>query len=78
MGGVRCLVRDPHVESVSIKDREYTFQVKDPKSGTKLKKVALGPEPADAITKDLYENKVGVTFEKEDSSPFWSGEFHIV
>jgi cell division protease FtsH len=65
--------KEPHVESVSIKDREYTFWVKDPKSSSKIKKIALGPEPADAITKDLYENKVGVTFEKEDSSPFWSG-----
>jgi cell division protease FtsH len=65
--------KEPHVESVSIKDREYTFWVKDPKSSTKVKKIALGPEAADAITKELYDNKVGVTFEKEDSSPFWSG-----
>ncbi|MEO7327587.1 MAG: ATP-dependent zinc metalloprotease FtsH [Minicystis sp.] len=65
--------KEPHVESVSIKEREYTFWVKDPKSSTKVKKIALGPEAADAITKELYDNKVGVTFEKEDSSPFWSG-----
>ena len=29
--------KDPHVESVSIKDREYTFWVQDPKSKSKMK-----------------------------------------
>jgi hypothetical protein len=65
--------KDPHVESVSIKDREYTFWVKDPKSNTKTKKISIGPENADEITKVLVDNKVAVSFEKEDSSPFWSG-----
>ena len=65
--------KEPHVESVSVKDREYTFWVKDPKSNSKTKKVALGPENADEITQTLVENKVTVSFEKEDASPFWSG-----
>ncbi len=66
--------KEPHVESVSVKDREYTFMVKDPKSNAKpTKKVTIGPENADEITKTLVDNKVVVTFEKEESSPFWSG-----
>ena len=60
----------PHVESVQIKDREYTFWVKDPKSSSKTKKITYGPEEADE--RYLRENGVNVTFEKEDSSPFWS------
>src|SRR4029079_12037252 len=64
--------KDPHVESVSIKDREYTFWVKDPKSNSKTKKVTIVPEKSDEITKELFENKVAVSFEKEDSSPLWS------
>ncbi|WP_437481359.1 ATP-dependent zinc metalloprotease FtsH [Sorangium sp. So ce1014] len=65
--------QEPHVESVTIKDREYTFWVKDPKSGAKTKKVTIGPENADQITKTIVDNKVAVFFEKEDASPFWPG-----
>src|SRR5690606_28398453 len=64
---------EAHVEQVTIKDREYTFSVKDPKSNSKTKKVTIGPENADEITKVLVDNKVAVSFEKEDTSPFWSG-----
>src|SRR4051812_30964816 len=65
--------KEPHVESVSIKDREYTFWVKDPKSQSKAKRVTIGPDKPDEVTKQLVDAKVAVTFEKEDSSPFWSG-----
>ena len=60
----------PHVEWVKIKDREYSFGVKDPKSNSTSTKVTFGPENADE--KFLREHGVNVTFEKEDSSPFWS------
>ncbi len=65
--------RDPHVESVTIKDREYTYWVKDPKTNSKTKKVTIGPEAGDDITKTLVDNKVTLNFEKEEASPFWSG-----
>jgi len=65
--------KEPHVESVTIKDREYTFWVKDPKNNNKSKQVTIGPVANDGLTKDLVENKVAVSFEKEDASPFWSG-----
>jgi cell division protease FtsH len=65
--------KDVHVETVTIKDREYTFWVKDPRSNSKAKKVTLGPLGADEIVQTLVDNKVSVTFEKEDTSPFWSG-----
>src|SRR5262245_23152972 len=66
--------KEPYVESVIIKDRDYTFTVKDPNSQSKLaSRVTTGPENADEITKILVDNKVDVRFEKEDSSPWLSG-----
>ncbi|MCK6587304.1 MAG: ATP-dependent zinc metalloprotease FtsH [Polyangiaceae bacterium] len=65
--------KESHVEAVSIKDREYTFTVKDPKSDSRTKMVTIGPEKGEGVTKDLVDNNVKVTFEKDDGSPFWSG-----
>ena len=65
--------KEPYVESVSIKDHELTYWVKDPKSQSKSKRVTIGPDRTEDLAKDLVANKVAVTFEKEDSSPFWSG-----
>jgi cell division protease FtsH len=65
--------KEPYVESVSIKDHELTYWVKDPKSQSKSKKVTIGPDRTEELAKDLVASKVAVTFEKEDSSPFWSG-----
>ena len=65
--------KEPHVVSVSVKDREYTFRVKDPKSPMESKRITIGPDKSDEVTKELVDAKVAVTFEKEDGSPFWSG-----
>ncbi|HMY17382.1 MAG TPA: ATP-dependent zinc metalloprotease FtsH [Polyangium sp.] len=65
--------KQPYVESVTIKEREYAYVEKDPISKKTERKVTTGPAPADGITKDLYDHNVIVKFEKEDSSPFWSG-----
>jgi cell division protease FtsH len=65
--------KEPHVERATIKDREITFVVKDPKTQSTAKKVTVGPDKMDELTKELVAHNVAVTFEKEDSSPFWSG-----
>jgi cell division protease FtsH len=65
--------KEPYVESVKIKEREYFYVERDPVSKKTENKVTTGPIAADGIAKDLYDNKVVVKFEKEDSSPFWSG-----
>jgi cell division protease FtsH len=65
--------KEPYVESVTIKDHEYAYVVKDPKAGSTDKHVTIGPERTDEIARDLVASKVRVQFEKEDSSPFWSG-----
>ena len=62
----------PHVEKVTIKDREYVFEVFDPNTKTRKKAITIGPEPDEALTQKLVERNVKVTFEKEDPSPFWS------
>ena len=63
-----------HVDSVSVKDRELTFWVKDPKNQGRpnSKRITIGPDKLEDITTDLIKSGVSVTFEKEDSSPFWS------
>ncbi len=62
-----------YVESVTIKDREYSYVEKDPNAKTTTRRITVGPPPADGIVKDLYDHKVNVKFEKEDSSPLLSG-----
>jgi cell division protease FtsH len=69
--------KEPYVERVSIKSggrdqsNEFTYFVKDPKTQQTSKRVTMGPEKTDEIAKDLVANKIAVTYEKEDSSPFW-------
>ena len=64
----------PHVESVNIKEREYQFTVVDPtKNNAKESKISLGPDKNEDTAKLLVDKGVKVQFEKEDSSPFWSG-----
>ncbi|HTJ84266.1 MAG TPA: ATP-dependent zinc metalloprotease FtsH [Polyangiaceae bacterium] len=64
----------PHVESVTIKDREYQFVVVDPtKNNAKEQKTAIGPDKSDALAESLVKNGVRVNFEKEEGSPWLSG-----
>ncbi|MEJ7730978.1 MAG: ATP-dependent zinc metalloprotease FtsH [Polyangiaceae bacterium] len=65
--------KEPWVESVKIKDREYEFTVNDPRAKSQTRKVTVGPEPSADLAKLLLDNNVAVSFVKEDSSPFWSG-----
>ncbi|MBI4954076.1 MAG: ATP-dependent metallopeptidase FtsH/Yme1/Tma family protein [Myxococcales bacterium] len=64
---------EEYIDQVTIKDREYIFTVKDPRSSSAVKKVAIGPDKADAIAQKLIDKGIRVNFEKEDGSPFWSG-----
>jgi cell division protease FtsH len=63
---------EPHVDKVTINNHEYTYEVYDPTAKTRSKKVTVGPEANDALTKDFVDHGVKVTFEKEEQSPFWS------
>jgi cell division protease FtsH len=71
-------VHSGHVEEIRIKDREYNYRVKST-DGSKAttQREAIGPLADEALLAQLKpEDKTKeapkVTFEKEDSSPFWS------
>jgi cell division protease FtsH len=70
--------KEPHVERATIKDREIAFFVKDPKTQSTTKKITVGPEKMEDLSKELVAHNVAVTFEKEDASPFWSGALMTV
>jgi cell division protease FtsH len=66
--------KESYVEKVTVKDGDYIFTVKDPQAGTTTKKLAEGPrEVSPEVIEKLRKHKVAVTFEKEESSPLWSG-----
>ncbi len=64
-----------HVSAVEIRDREYTFKIKDPKKGGKEDSgVIVGPAD-DSIAKELVEHGVKVSFQREEQNPFWTPLF---
>src|SRR5262249_53393576 len=69
---------EPHVEKVTINNHEYRFEVYDPNAKTRPHQVTIGPEANDALTKELVDRGVKVTFEKEEPNPFWSSALMTV
>ena len=66
-----------HIEEVEIKDREYTFQIKDPNSkGAPERGRTVGP--ADDNAQDLLSHGVKITYQKEEGSPFLTPVLTIV
>ncbi len=73
-------VKAGHVEDVKIKDREYTFRVRTGDAAkTSVQKETIGPPPDQALLETLKPDSKEptaltpkITFEKDDSSPFWS------
>jgi cell division protease FtsH len=66
-----------HVEEVDIKDREYTFQIKDPNAkGAPERGRTIGP--AEDNAQELLAHGVKVTYQKEESSPFLTPVLTIV
>ncbi len=66
--------KETYVESVKIKEGDYTFTVKDPIAGTTETKRAEGPPKVDSeLIEKLRKHHVKVNFEKEEHSPLWSG-----
>ncbi len=60
---VRADKAEPHVESVRIRDNKYLFWVKDPRTGSKTKKITVGPQGTHEVAKELSAAGVSVTFE---------------
>jgi len=70
MSWVRSKPEEKHVESVEIKDREYTFAVNDPVAKTKQRYRTQGPV-GDTMTKELIDHGVTVQFQKEEGNSVW-------
>jgi cell division protease FtsH len=64
----------PHIESVEIKDREYTFTIKRPGSQNAPERgVAIGPANSDVIDKLLSEHDVRdvrVEYHEDETNPY--------
>jgi cell division protease FtsH len=66
-----------HIEEVEIKDREYTFQIKDPNAkGTPPRGRTVGP--AEDNAQDLLTHGLKVSYQKEEGSPFLTPVLTIV
>src|SRR5689334_2584436 len=61
----------PHVESVEIKEREFTFQIVDPNSKALPQRgVTRGPADSDTLADTLLKNKVKVTYLEDEGNPY--------
>jgi cell division protease FtsH len=66
-----------HIEEVDIKDREYTFQIKDPNAkGTPPRGRTVGP--AEDNAQELLSHGVKITYQKDEGSPFLTPVLTIV
>ena len=66
-----------HIEEVDIKDREYTFQIKDPNAkGAPARGRTVGP--AEDNAQDLLSHGVKITYQKDEGSPFLTPVLTIV
>ena len=66
-----------HIEKVEIKDREYTYEIKDPNSkGATERGRTVGP--AEDNAQDLVAHGVQVTYQKDEGSPFLTPVLTIV
>ena len=66
-----------HIEEVEIKDREYTFQIKDPNAkGAQQRGRTIGP--AEDNAQELLAHGVRVTYQKDEGSPFLTPVLTIV
>ncbi len=68
-----------HVESVNVKGREYTFQIKNPASkGPVERGVTIGPDKDDSIVPVLLKHDVKVTYQKDDGNPILTSALTIL
>jgi cell division protease FtsH len=77
-----ALVKAPrdqrHVEAVEIKEREYSFQIKNPASkGPPERGITIGPE-SDDIAAELLKHDAKVTYQKDETSPFFTTTLTIL
>jgi cell division protease FtsH len=69
----------PHVESVEIRDREYSFLIKRPGAqGAPERGVTIGPLVSDTVTDLLFANEVRVEYQEDDTNPYLASTLTIL
>jgi cell division protease FtsH len=69
----------PHVESVDIRDREYSFLIKRPGAqGAPERGVTIGPLSSDTVTDLLFANEVRVEYQEDDTNPYLASTLTIL
>ena len=69
----------PHVESVEIRDREYSFVIKRPGSqGAPERGVTIGPAESDFVEELLFANDVRVEYQEDDTNPYLASTLTIL
>jgi cell division protease FtsH len=76
---VRAPKDKPHVESVDIRDREYSFVVKRPGAqGAPDRGVTIGPLSSPMVDEALYSNEVRVEYQEDDTNPYLASTITIL
>jgi cell division protease FtsH len=76
---VRAPKDKPHVESVDIRDREYSFVVKRPGAqGAPERRVTIGPLSSPMVDEALYSNEVRVEYQEDDTNPYLASTITIL
>jgi len=69
----------PHVESVEIRDREYSFVIKRPGAqGTPERGVTIGPAASDFVEELLFANDVRLEYQEDDTNPYLASTLTIL
>jgi len=77
MAYVKAPKDQKHIEEVEIKDREYTFQIKDPNSkAAPQRSRTVGP--AEDNAQEILSHGVKITYQKDEGSPFLTPVLTIV
>jgi cell division protease FtsH len=76
---VRAPKTQPHIESVDIRDREYSFVVKRPGAqGAPERGVAIGPQSSPRVEEALESNGVRFEYQEDDTNPYLASTITIL
>ncbi|HEU4581458.1 MAG TPA: ATP-dependent zinc metalloprotease FtsH [Polyangiaceae bacterium] len=76
---VRAPKTQPHIESVEIRDREYSFVVKRPGAqGAPERGVTIGPMTSSKVDDALYSNDIRVEYQEDDTNPYLASTITIL
>ncbi len=69
----------PHLESVDIRDREYSFSIKRPGTqGASERGVTVGPIDSSSVDALLFANDIRVEYQEDDTNPYLASTLTIL